>query len=337
MAARRKSSNRVPSTSGNGRIMNTEDPSMRTDRVEEVEDAPKGRRFGKREAAKERKRKIEKTRTGGAKNGLPIDWEEVAREYVTGRVEERADGSFERKYPSMAQIADKLRVSLSTISYHSRRGNWLERRQRFVLQLQSELDSEVAKSRGLTLGDVAAMTDTFISKFGKAIENDAIKRATIADLERAVKLKQWVEREAAAPSGANVGLSLEALQARHKKVREQARQLDARLAGIIPGRTEREAVDAGGEEESALRAAHAATDAPAEAVHRGQAPAEPEPDTAQPQLADPPSPRRPPKARPPKTAAAKAVDAIRAGRGAKPRARRLDAWERIELRAAFAA
>jgi len=176
------------------------------------------------------------------KGELAIDWSILEREYVTGIIEtDPKSGELKRIYPSLRELALRHRVKLPTVNYHSSRGNWIDRREKFVSQMKRELDEELAKARGLDTGRVLTMLGTYIQKFETAIRGDAIARGSIKDLEMALRLRAWVQRESEALDQPKTSLSLEALQARHKAMREREAEIDPALSGEIEGRTEREA------------------------------------------------------------------------------------------------
>lgn len=176
------------------------------------------------------------------KGELAIDWRILEREYITGTIEEDPkSGHLRRRYPSIRDLAKRHSLGVPIVTYHCRKGNWLPRREKFVLQMREELEEELAKARGVDAGVVVSMLNTFIRKFGIAIKEDAIARGTINDLERALRLRHWVKQESDALNQPQTTLSLDALQARHREFREQAQALDPALSGSISGRTEREA------------------------------------------------------------------------------------------------
>src|SRR5713101_4355461 len=64
-----------------------------------------------------------------------IPWDALEKDYINGVVVQQLDdGSFERKFPSIRDLADKYDVHRSLIGYHSRRHAWPARRAEFQLQ-----------------------------------------------------------------------------------------------------------------------------------------------------------------------------------------------------------
>lgn len=218
------------------------------------------------------------------KKALAVDWDVIEQEYIGGFIAKDSKGKYERRWPTFRDLEERHGIAASTINYQSTRRNWVERRAEFQKELQKNFDAVLAKSRGTRLDEAAKMLDTFVAKFAAAIKKDAIPRASIADLERALKLQQWIasEQKAATTGAAAVGLS--ELQRRHREVVRFVEALDPAECGVIPGRTERD--------EAAERERSGATkgDTPSQA---GPAPSRtrPEPGTF-----EPPEiiPRRPP-------------------------------------------
>lgn len=206
---------------------------------------------------------------------LAVNWEIVEREYITGYIEEDPKTKdLKRIYPSLRELGKRHSLKLPTMNYHSRRRNWIERRQKFVAQMKTELDEQLAKARGLDTGTVVAMLNTFIRRFGVAIEKDSIARTTIKDLEMALRLRSWVKKESDALSQPKTTLSLETLQARHRELRERAVRMGPELTGFVPGRMEREA-EALKEQEERDREMRAAAEREAVAAAAPQRPVPP--------------------------------------------------------------
>lgn len=210
-----------------------------------------------------------------------INWETLEHEYVFGRVVEKKKGEFERTYPSLRDLGKRYRIPLPTIAYHSRNGNWSDRREAFQEHLKREFDQEMAKARALSAGDVLSVVDTYIRRFRTAVEADAVGRSSMKDLDTAVRLKAFVQREVDRSEDATATLNLAQLQARHHAQRQAVAELSEAEVGFVPSRTARE--------EDALGAQRASTAEPAAPVdHQPATPGdvapevEPSPDGAAP-------------------------------------------------------
>jgi len=92
---------------------------------------------------------------------------------------------------------------------------------------------------------VLATIDTYLRLFHKAVEADGVARASMKDLDVAVRLKAFVQKEVDRSNDSTATLNLAQLQARHSKQREIVRQLTGAEVGFIDGKTEREGATLG--------------------------------------------------------------------------------------------
>lgn len=190
----------------------------------------------------------ERGKTRLANKSLPKEvWEEIERLYVFGTVSD-TNGKIVRTYPSYGDIAKKHRVPKSTVHYYAKKNKWAERRDAFVAELRRQFDEGLAKVAAVAIGDYSGLVQQIVEKFAAQLESGSIK-LSVADLERAMKIKGFIESEQANVAERGVGLTLAELQKRHAKVRKGAKGLTSAMTGDIPGRTQREAADAlsGGE------------------------------------------------------------------------------------------
>ena len=213
-----------------------------------------------------------------------IDWKIVEREYIFGIVTEGKKGDFDRVYPSLRKLSNRFRIPHPTVGYYARKGNWGDRREKFRDHLRSEFDKEVAKARALSAGDALGILDGYIRKFKVAVEKDAVGRSSIKDLDVALRLKAFVQKEVDRSEDATTTLNLSQLQARHASQRESAALLTEPEVGFIDSRTDREAAAFG----------------PAPSIG-GSQPAVTEPAPTSPVATAPAATVQPPPATPPKT------------------------------------
>ena len=255
------------------------------------------------------------------KNAIPkahrahkhIDWDVIGREYIYGVVRESKKGDFDRHYPSLREVARRFKIPHPTVGYYARKLNWGDRREKFREYLRSEFDREIAKARALSAADTLSIVDTYILRFKKAVEADAVGRSSMKDLDVAVRLKAFVQKEVDRSEDATATLNLAQLQARHARQREQAEQLTDPEVGFIPSRADREA--------TALAAPGPAAAQPGDVGARGAAPGEAPAKPAAPTPAD-----VAPKPAAPRTAAQvatqfRAGDGRQRGKPRKPRGR----------------
>lgn len=163
-----------------------------------------------------------------------IPWDEIEKAYVCGEiVRQLEDGSFERSYPSIRDLAKKYGVHRSLIGYHSRRHNWPARRQNFRTQLRTEIQQIRAKARALSTEDAVGILDAYLEKFRAAVESGHVRVDSIADFNTAVRLKEFLLGGADSRQEIQGALTLEEMQARHRRLREELAGLEPELAGVV--------------------------------------------------------------------------------------------------------
>jgi hypothetical protein len=164
----------------------------------------------------------------------PVPWDAIERAYVTGEIVHKLpDGSFERRYPSIRELAAKFGVAKSLVGYHSRRHNWPAQRLAFRDRVRTEMQQSEAKARALSIDDAMRILDAYLTKFRRAVEDDRVRVDSIADFNTALRLKQFLLGGADSRQEVAGGLTLEVLQARHARLRAQVERLTPVLAGTV--------------------------------------------------------------------------------------------------------
>jgi hypothetical protein len=175
----------------------------------------------------------------------PIPWDEIEKAYVSGEiVRQLDDGSFERSYPSIRELAQKFGVHRSLVGYHSRRHNWPKQRRDYQDQLKVEMRRAQAKARALSTEDGLAILDAYLGKFREAVESGHVRVDSIADFNTAMRLREFLLGGADSRQEIQGALTLEEMQARHRRLRDQLAGLDPALAGVVPGNGAMEGNDA---------------------------------------------------------------------------------------------
>ena len=163
-----------------------------------------------------------------------MPWDDIERLYIQGeQLRQRDDGSFERTFPSTRELAEKYGVSKSLIGYRAERFEWSRRRAEFQGQVQKETDTSCAKARAAEITDAVAVLDAYIDRFRTALQDGRIRVDSVQDLNVAVRLKHFLLGGADSRKEVNVLVSLEVMQERHRKLREQVAAMDAELAGVV--------------------------------------------------------------------------------------------------------
>ena len=193
-----------------------------------------------------------------------IDWELAEQLYVEGDVDAE---SGVRVYPLRKAIAARAGTTANNLDQRCKRYRWVERRRLFqiamgitaeeVPDLVRQKTPQVivsapptvaadtsVKSRKKSRRDPLAVLDTYIGQFADAIARRRVRFDTIADFERAVRLRAFCLGQADSIKQTHVTVSLEIMQQRHKAARAYVGEtVDDAVAGVL-GRHVPAAVDA---------------------------------------------------------------------------------------------
>jgi hypothetical protein len=194
----------------------------------------------------------QKTSVGRPKGGhdTKIDWRLAERLYVEGELDENGV----RRYPMRKVIAERAKTTGSNLDQRARRYEWPAKKALFQAQNDITIaDSpDVARQRipdsanpletraGNPIPgkrrrrDPLAVLDCYIGQFADAIARRRVRFDTIADFERAVRLRAFVLGQADSIKQTHVTVSLDIMQARHKEMRHRVNaQVDDAVAGVM--------------------------------------------------------------------------------------------------------
>jgi hypothetical protein len=160
------------------------------------------------------------------------------------------------RFPSLAVLAQRYGVSRTLIWKYSHKARCFERRKearaKTLARTDAKVIEKVSNARAAATSDVAAIVDTFISGFRKALDEGKVRVDSAADLDRLVRLRELINGNADARSEVTGGLTLDALQSRHHRLRGQVEAMTPELAGTTSEITrEGEAEPRKGREEGA--------------------------------------------------------------------------------------
>jgi AcrR family transcriptional regulator len=170
--------------------------------------------------------------TGRPRGGFSadIDWE-------------RAQGLFAGGELSLSEIAARVGTSKQNLHKHAKRFGWIERREaarRRDSSAPAKLMALESRERSAPAGEtppsrsIEAILGAYIDLFADAVEKGNIRHDTLADLERAVRLLQFVRGQAESIKSTHTTISLERMQIRHRELRDlMAATLDDEVAGVI--------------------------------------------------------------------------------------------------------
>jgi hypothetical protein len=165
-----------------------------------------------------------------------IPWETVDRLLVHGEVVvDPRTGQEALRFPSLAVLAKRYGISRTLIWKYSNKARCFERRKEARAKILARTDAKViekvSSARAAASSDVAAIVDTFISGFRKALDDGKIRFDSPADLDRLVRLRELINGNSDSRSELVGGITLEALQGRHRQLRSQLDGLSPELAG----------------------------------------------------------------------------------------------------------
>jgi len=165
-----------------------------------------------------------------------VPWDEVDRALVFGeKVTDPETQRSELMFPSFLELAKRYGVSKNRIWQYSTKNKCLERRKECQLREQVRCDRIVtarrAEARALSIEDVVQIIDDYISGFREAVNEGKVRFDNPTDLDRLVRLKELMLGNADSRQEIQGGLTLDAIQERHQRVRDQVDSLTPELEG----------------------------------------------------------------------------------------------------------
>jgi hypothetical protein len=165
-----------------------------------------------------------------------IPWEAVDRVLVFGEaIQDPETGVEAVRFPSLAVLAQRYGVSRTLLWKYASKARCFERRKEARAKTLARTDAKVIEklstSRAAATSDVAAIVDTFISGFRKALDEGKVRVDSAADLDRLVRLRELINGNADSRNEMTGNLTLEALQSRHRQLRGQVDAMTPELAG----------------------------------------------------------------------------------------------------------
>jgi hypothetical protein len=151
------------------------------------------------------------------------------------RVNVESSGREVVSFPSYTELAARYGVSKSRIGQYAKRSKCLRRRAETHDREQARYEQKVverrAEARALGTEDVVRIIDGYIEGFSKAVDEGKVRFDSPADLDRLVRLKELMLGNADSRQEIQGGLTLDAIQERHRKLRVQEDALTPELAG----------------------------------------------------------------------------------------------------------
>lgn len=169
-----------------------------------------------------------------------VPWDDVDRLLVHGEVvRDEESGQKSTSYPSLSELGKRYGVSKNRIWQYASKHKCLERRKESAAREQIRYDRIVsarrAEARALATADVVRVVDAYIVGFEQALEEGKVRFDSPADLDRMVRLKELLLGNADSRQEVQGGITLEAIQARHQRVRAQVDRLTPEVSGEVTG------------------------------------------------------------------------------------------------------
>lgn len=164
-----------------------------------------------------------------------VPWVTVDKLLVFGeRDVDPASGGERVRYPSLADLAARYGVSRTLMWKYAHKHKVYERRREAQLKTEARTEHKVIEklstARANATVDVLGVLDEFISRFGADLREGRVKTDSAADFDRMARLRELMSGSPDSRLELG-GLTLGAIQARHRTVRSQVAQLTPAIAG----------------------------------------------------------------------------------------------------------
>ena len=166
----------------------------------------------------------------GRKNGRPVKgdpprvpYEELDRILVFGEVVTCEDGENKTvHYPSYRDLARRYGVCNSVIARYSKKHNCLRRREQASARIAVETDKKLVDLRATAIAmsrdDELRIIDTYLAGFEGALADGRVRFDNPTDFNLMVRLKEFIQGGADSRQEIHAALSLEDIQARHRRM-----------------------------------------------------------------------------------------------------------------------
>ena len=167
-----------------------------------------------------------------------VPWQEVDGLLVMGEnVTDEATGKTVVRFPSFAEVGKRYGVSKSLVGKYAAQHNCLKRREenrvREQIQFETEVVKKRAKARAISTDDAVRIIDDYLQRFDEALKEDRVRFDSAGDFNTMLRLKEFVQGRADSRQEIQGMLTLEEIQARHRRLRDDLDALDPGLAGAV--------------------------------------------------------------------------------------------------------
>jgi hypothetical protein len=143
-----------------------------------------------------------------------------------------------QRYPSHREIAKRFGVSHTTISDFAERTNCLQRRQELNARVRAKADQQIAEVRASNVvvcnKDFGNVINEVFAAFVESLREKRVRFDSVRDLSEIHRLFHAISTMTSGETQAIAGLSLEALQAKHKETLAERASPEARGEVLYP-------------------------------------------------------------------------------------------------------
>jgi hypothetical protein len=134
------------------------------------------------------------------------------------------------QYPSFRDVAERFGISTGTVAQYARSHNCLERRRTASSQVQELADRKLVEHRAEQLAfekeDLLRIMDQYFAAFEKALRDGRVRCDNPSDYNQMCRLRSFMMGDADSRREVFSGISLDELQARHKRAKELAAEME---------------------------------------------------------------------------------------------------------------
>ena len=152
-----------------------------------------------------------------------IDYQLLDKMLVFGEVVPTADGAGTSVvFPTYRDLAQRFGVVVSVIADYARTRNCQKRRAEAQARIEAKTDAKLvelrAESVAVAKADALNIIDRYLVEFGKAVQEGRVRADSVTDFNSMVRLKEFLSGGADSRQEVMGGITLEALQLRHREM-----------------------------------------------------------------------------------------------------------------------
>jgi hypothetical protein len=169
-----------------------------------------------------------------------VNYNELDRLLVLGEVVPNKSGTGTRVvYPKYREVAERLGVSVSYVAEYSRTHNCMARREDAQRVIKQKADEYVIERRAKAIAfsreEELRLVDDYLAQFREALAAGRVRTDDAADLDKVLRLKEFLRGGADSRTEVHSSISLEAIQARYRKTQAILNATPAERGEVVRG------------------------------------------------------------------------------------------------------